>query len=79
MIEKGKDVKVEKAYLLENQKENEHYDLTLVVPAFNEEKRLPKMMKETVEVRLVYLVDNTLVPGKRANKGARKSRNYNRG
>jgi len=28
------------------------FDLTIVVPAYNEEKRLPTMMNDTIQVRL---------------------------
>ena len=52
LYENGKAIEVNKPYLLENLDKAALYDLTLVVPAYNEEKRLPVMMNETLEVIL---------------------------
>ena len=37
-------------YLIDSTDSND-FDLSIVVPAYNEDQRLPKMMEETVEVR----------------------------
>ena len=41
-----------KPFLLENLEKHTEFDLTLVVPAYNEEMRLPTMMKDTISVKL---------------------------
>lgn len=43
-------------YLLDNI--NYDVDLSIVVPAYNEESRLPIMMKDTVEVRKIEFINN---------------------
>ena len=50
----GKAFTLDVPYLLNSQalKKEDEVDLSLVVPAYNEESRLPPMMKETIEVRL---------------------------
>lgn len=45
IYENGKSIEVTKPYLLENFEKEAMYDITLVVPAYNEEMRLPTMMK----------------------------------
>lgn len=48
IYENGKQVKVDIPYLLDNKAYD--IDLSIVVPAFNEENRLPTMMKDTLTV-----------------------------
>ena len=50
MYENGKEVELKEPFLLQNTDREVPYDISLIVPAFNEETRLPKMMKETIEV-----------------------------
>ena len=50
MFENGKCLDVKKPFLLEITDKDADYDLTIVIPAYNEEKRLPKMMKDTLTV-----------------------------
>lgn len=50
MIEDGKAITLSEPFLLQDLGKEAPYDLSLVVPAYNEEQRLPKMMDETVEV-----------------------------
>lgn len=47
-FENGKAVGTKKPFIFENMEKDALYDLTLVVPAYNEELRLPIMMKETI-------------------------------
>lgn len=56
IVDNGKEVKVTEPLLLKDNKDK--FDLTLVVPAYNEENRLPKMMLETTEV---YLRNNSII------------------
>ena len=51
LFENGKQIEVKggDVNLLDSKRYD--FDLTIVVPAYNEESRLPTMMKETVEVR----------------------------
>lgn len=51
LYENGKRVDLEEPNLLTNMEREALYDLSLVVPAYNEEKRLPVMMKDTLAVR----------------------------
>ena len=53
LFEDGKQMKTEKPTLIESVPHSKSdVDLTLVIPAYNEENRLPKMMTETIEVKL---------------------------
>lgn len=45
----GKQIEVETPYLLDTKTFD--VDISIVVPAYNEEARLPVMMKDTLEVR----------------------------
>jgi hypothetical protein len=47
-FENGVSIEVKKPFLLENMDKEALYDISLVVPAYNEELRLPIMMKETI-------------------------------
>lgn len=51
LYENGIRVDLEEPDLLTNLEREALYDLSLVVPAYNEEKRLPVMMKDTLAVR----------------------------
>ena len=51
MYENGNVVKIETPYLLNSQSHD--IDLSIVVPAYNEESRLPVMMKDTLEVNIL--------------------------
>ena len=53
LFENGKVVKVTDPHLLDKLEKTAEYDLTLVVPAYNEESRLPVMMKDTINVIIV--------------------------
>jgi dolichyl-phosphate beta-glucosyltransferase len=48
-FENGKAVEVKTPFILEDMAKEALYDITLVVPAYNEELRLPIMMKETIK------------------------------
>ena len=48
-------VKVSEPHLLVKMEKEPDFDLTLVVPAYNEESRLPVMMKDTIKVRVIHL------------------------
>ena len=48
-FENGKSVDVKTPFILDDMDKEELYDITLVVPAYNEELRLPIMMKETLQ------------------------------
>lgn len=58
LYEEGKLIQVEAPYLLDNQEYD--IDLSLVVPAYNEEARLPTMMKETVDYLNIKLKEGKL-------------------
>ena len=50
LFDNGKPLAVgSKPFLLDELTKEAIFDLTLVVPAYNEEQRLPTMMKETLE------------------------------
>lgn len=49
MSEKGKILENPEIFLLDNNLQ-QHVDLSLVIPAYNEEKRLPIMISDTLNV-----------------------------
>ena len=51
LFENGKQVEVKAEPNLLDSKQYD-FDLTIVVPAYNEEERLPTMMKDTLPVRI---------------------------
>jgi hypothetical protein len=55
MYENGKILEIKEPYLLQNTDKEAPYDISFVVPAYNEFNRLPKMMNETIEVRLFLI------------------------
>ena len=57
LFENGIKIVPKDPYLLDKLEKEAEFDLTLVVPAYNEESRLPIMMKETLEVSIYrYLI-----------------------
>jgi hypothetical protein len=44
MFENGKEVEIKDPFLLQNTDKEAPYDISLIVPAYNEYSRLPKMM-----------------------------------
>jgi hypothetical protein len=52
IYENGKEIKIDAPFLLDNRSYD--VDLSIVVPAYNEEARLPVMMKDTLAVRTNY-------------------------
>ena len=53
MYENGIKIVPKDPYLLDKLEKEAEFDLTLVVPAYNEESRLPIMMKDTLEVSIL--------------------------
>jgi hypothetical protein len=49
LYDNGKKIEVETPYLL-NTDQSFDVDISIIVPAYNEENRLPTMMTETIEV-----------------------------
>lgn len=58
MFENGKSMPISEPFLLKELDKESEYDLSIVVPAYNEEQRLPLMMEETVEVSYCVQCDN---------------------
>jgi hypothetical protein len=54
-IENGEIKKFYTEPILTQSKDESSYDLTIIVPAYNEFDRLPKMMTETLQVSHPYL------------------------
>lgn len=54
LYDDGKKVDIPTPYLLEQK--NFDIDISIVVPAYNEEQRLPTMMTETLEVRKIKFI-----------------------
>lgn len=50
MFENGKSIHINEPFLLQELEKEAQFDISIVVPAYNEEMRLPQMMTETVEV-----------------------------
>jgi len=66
LYENGKEIKVQTPYLLDSKSYD--IDLSIVVPAYNEEARLPKMMKETIDVNLCLDQKFTIVLGEKTGR-----------
>jgi hypothetical protein len=54
MYENGKILDLKDPFLLSNTEKEAPYDISIVVPAYNEFNRMPKMMSETLDV-IFYL------------------------
>ena len=59
-ISESKIVTVKKTYkyteYVENVSSKKTVDISLIIPAYNEEKRLPPMLKETIPVKNFYFI-----------------------
>lgn len=56
LYENGKKISFNSPLLLEQMDKRSEFDLTLVIPAYNEENRLPTMMNDTIKVKKIIIL-----------------------
>lgn len=59
---------LEKPFLLSETDKKQLFDLTIVVPAYNETSRLPTMMKDTLPVNLIRNKYSLIVFGEESKR-----------